>query len=106
MQLVMQHPHSCACQQACIAMLANRTIDQVIADAGTDGKIDISIRSRLHSLYGLTPPNYSYAIAPFENNDRSLMWLMNSHKTLLCSVYDWKDIHYAHAIVIHDGEMF
>jgi hypothetical protein len=106
MKLVLQHPHGSACQQACIAMLADRTIEQVIADAGTDGKIDITIRSRLYRLYGLTIPDESFAIAPFETNPRSLTWLMQNHTTLLCSLYDWKDIHYAHAIIIHNGDLY
>jgi hypothetical protein len=105
MKLVMQQPHMSACKQACIAMLSGKTLEQVISDAGTDEKIDLSIRQRLFALYGIGGEiDLSWINEPF--SDHSFGALAREHETLLCSVYSWVNENYAHAVIFHRGELY
>jgi hypothetical protein len=106
MNLVMQHPHPLACQQACYAMLAGRTLDEVIRDVGHANRMAVEDRDKIVKLYGLKLDVWHSTPVGSFGNGTPLGPLMKEHRTLLCSVNDYRDISFGHSVVIHDGDLY
>jgi hypothetical protein len=109
MKLVLQYPHPLACQHACYAMLTGQTLERIIADVGNDNRMDVTDRERIVKRYGLKLDVWSgsFIVGYFPiDPTKSLATLMKQHRTLLCSVNDYRDASFGHAIVIHNGDLY
>lgn len=103
MRLVRQTNHE-SCQQACIAMLAGVELETVIALVG-DKALGTTERRTAFDHFGITYPE-GEAGAPISIVETPLIKLMRDHKALLCSVADWKDPNWGHAVVIYDMHIY
>lgn len=54
---------------------------------------------------GLTVPEWGYIVETLPAVN-SLAGLMQRHKSLLCQAYSCLDPYYAHAVVIHEKQMY
>lgn len=104
----MQHPHPKACQQACYAMLSGKTLDEVIAVVGHSHQMAVEDRQRVVDQFGVKMDVWkSFPVSAFGIEDCSRLGaLMRKNRTLLCSVFDYTDINFAHNVVIHDLQLY
>jgi hypothetical protein len=103
MKIVLQTNHE-TCQHACIAMLAGVSIEAVIELVG-DRALDATARRRAFDHFGITYPA-GEAGSVVGIVETPLVKLMRDHRTLLCSVADWKDPSWGHAVLIYDQHLY
>lgn len=103
MKLVRQNNHE-TCQQACIAMLGNVELEDVVRLVG-DRALGTNERRQAFDHFRIKYPEgeSGFVISIVET---PLIRLMRDHKYLLCSVADWKDPSWGHAVVIHDMHIY
>lgn len=91
-----------------MAMLAGKSLDEVIAVVGYTDALKLEGEEKVVAAFGLKfDPRISFAVSAFGlDSTKALGHLIREHKTLLCSVLDYNDVHYAHAVVIHNGQLF
>ena len=104
MNLVLQRSNKHACVLACIAMVCDTTLDEVIKVAGTDGIPDPEVVKATCRHLGVEYPDGGYIVDGF--GDRSLPVLMSKHRTLMCTVASCLDLDFRHRVVIHDRELY
>ena len=105
MKLVLQHPYPNACALACLAMLADVTLDAVIkANGGSSERPPYETRNRLFTHFGIALPKEGYLIESF--GDQTVAALMKKHSTMLCSVYSYIDGNFGHYVVLHEGQLY
>jgi hypothetical protein len=85
-------------------MLLDTSLDEVISVAGTDERVDFATKQKVFKHFGREFPKSAFLVETFGEN--ALGALMRKYETLYCGVYSWKDVNYAHAIVIHKGDLF
>jgi hypothetical protein len=71
--------------------------------------MDVRERERIAKLYGVAIDVWrSFPIAAFSCGTpmKSLGVLAKEHQTLLCSVNDYRDVCFGHAVVIHAGDLY
>lgn len=66
MELIMQ-PTTSTCGQTCIAMIAGKSIEEVIKDMKTDGPTSIGQLIEILDIYGIIP----YSVTGFIAADRA-----------------------------------
>lgn len=99
---VSQSTYNNACQQACIAMLTEQSLPEVIRILGENrldekSKVDYLAERHIH----LGPALMTHGLG---NN--SIGYLSKTYNTLWCSLSDWKDVQYGHAILIHNRTVY
>jgi hypothetical protein len=92
------------CQQACIAMLAGVVIKSVIERVG-DRALDLTTRRQAFEHFGITYPESERGFL-INAAERNLVQLVKEHRTLWCTVADWKDESYGHAVLVYDGHLY
>lgn len=103
MNLVLQGQYTNACQQACCAMLANVSIEEIIALVGPErmGKTE---HDKVFEKYGVSRADTCTNVEGIGLN--SLVGLRKRNSTLMLSVYDTMDANYAHAVLLHEGNLY
>ena len=103
MKIIRQTNHD-TCQQACIAMLAGVEIETVIALIG-DRALGTNERRKAFDRFEIAYPDgeNGSVVGIVEN---PLVKLMREHRTLFCSVSDWKDPGWGHAVVIYEKHLY
>ena len=103
MRLVRQDNHE-TCQQACIAMLAGVTLDQVVQIVG-DHALGMDERRKAFEHFGIAYPQgeSGFVVGQVEN---PLVRLIRDHRLLWCSVACVRDGSYGHAVLIYDRHMY
>lgn len=103
MRIVLQNNHE-TCQQACIAMLAGVELEAVVALVG-DRALGTAERRKAFAHFGITYPEgeSSGAISIVET---PLIKLLRDHRTLWCSVADWKNPDWGHAVLAYDRHLY
>ena len=102
MLLVKQLNHA-TCQQACIAMLAGKSIESVIEYIG-DKALSVTERRNCFDIYGIKYPTDERAL--LVTASKPFTALMNDHKTMWLHIADYKDSSYAHAVMVHEKHMY
>ena len=103
MKLVMQHPHPQACELACLAMLADVTLDDIIKLVGSPRKPDSPDAERVREALGLRIVD---AMVVDGMGARCLGYLIPKHKTMIATLSSCVDVQFAHAVVIHGGQCY
>lgn len=105
MKLILQTGHPSACQHACIGMLCDKTLDEVITEAGSDGKMCYDTRKRLLQMWGY--PSYTgLSIIVDSFGSHALGALIREHNLMLGSIYSCKESGYGHNVVICNGDLY
>lgn len=106
MKLVTQHPHSKACMLACVAMIEGVSLQEVIQLAGSDQPPSEDSRRKITEHFG-KEEFYNHRSWRVENyTNRSVGALIKQHTTLLCAVSSSIDPNFAHAVVIHNNDLY
>lgn len=103
MNLVMQHPYPDACWLACLAMLVNSNIEEIVRIAGTAERWNFDGQDRVMKHFGL---KLSRACVTEGYGDRCLGGLMRQHDYLVCTWSSCLRPEYAHCTVVHGGHNF
>lgn len=103
MRLVRQDNHE-TCQQACIAMLAGVTLDDVVRFAG-DKALGTMERRAAFDQFRITYPESEagFVVGQIEH---PLARVIRDHRLLLCSVADAKNGSWGHAVLIYDQHLY
>ena len=103
MKLVSQAGWPDACQQACIAMLADLPIEDVIAVVG-DQRLGTSERRSAWLRFNIAIPDEGFLIQPYGSG--SLARLMKEFPRLWCGVMDARNSMFSHCVVIDNGNLY
>lgn len=103
MKLVLQGNYHNACQQACLAMIIGVPIEDIIALVGAHrmGKTEHDL---VFEKYGVSRADRCTKIEGIGLD--SLVGLRKRNSTLMLSVYDCMDANYAHAVLLHEGNLY
>lgn len=101
--LVLQGQYHNACQQACLAMLAGVTVEEVVSFIG-DHRLDGSDRQKVCDKYGIVLDKVSYQATWMDVYRIGKM--AKVHGTLLIDQFDWFDTAFGHNILLHNGQLY
>lgn len=89
-------------------MLADRSIDEVISVVGHANSLGAEEREKVIKAFGIKMDVWSSRmVAAFARDPyRNLAQMMRENRTLWCSVYDFLDPNFAHAVLIHDRQLY
>ncbi len=104
MKFVSQRPHPNACALACLAMILDVSLDDVIAIAGSDERAALGTKRKVFEHYGREWPHSAFIVEGF--GDQALGALTQKYETLYCGVYSWKDPNFSHAVLIHNKDVY
>lgn len=109
MRIVMQHPYSNACQQACIAMLAGVELQEVIRIVG-EGRLGVGDKLDTCKHFGIVLSEYKIVLQTFATREYG-MTLTEIRKQyagcpLWISQYDCMDTSYGHAVLLHHDTLY
>jgi hypothetical protein len=101
--LVRQLNHE-TCQQACVAMLAGVTIEEVIGFIG-DKALGTAERHKCHERFGIgRPSGASWHMV--DAVEHTLAKWVKAYRVLEGSVLCTRDPSYAHAVLLVDGHLY
>jgi len=103
MKLVLQGQYQTACQQACLAMLADISIEDIIALVGPK-RMDQAEHDKVFEKYGVSRADRCTNVMGIGLD--SLVGLRKRDPTLMLSLYDCMDANYGHAVLLHEGNLY
>jgi hypothetical protein len=102
MNLVRQDGFPQACQQACIAMIADVALTDVVAMVGTE-PLSFADRTRALTHFGFAEDRSRYIVQGYGRD--CLGALIRRHKVMLCRLADCLNVQFSHCVLISDGRM-
>lgn len=103
MELIRQDGFPDCCQQACIAMVSGKTLEEVIKMVGHSRRMGIGERNGILDSLGIKREIGKHGGEFLASGWNNIPQLKGTH---LCSVYSFIDKDYAHAVVLHDGVLY
>lgn len=106
MKLVLQTTYNEACQQACCAMLAGVSLEEIISLVGP-GRMGNVEHEQVVARYGKGRANHGRFIEHFTRENNALLGVLaRDGDTHWLSVADCLDVQYAHAVLLHQGQLY
>ena len=103
MKLVLQGQYNNGCQLSCIAMLTNKTMEEIFNVFKDECPSDKLIREYL-LLNNIELEKGSHITQGFGKD--CIGYFVKHYRTLWCSVNSWKEGWYGHAILIHESNIY
>lgn len=101
--LVLQGSHSNACQQACLAMLAGVTVEEVVSFIGDHRLMREDVR-KVCERYDIEIDPVGYQSTWMDKYRIGKM--AKDYGTLMVSQFDWFDTAFGHCVLIHNGQLY
>lgn len=106
MELVLQNAYPDGCQQSCCAMLAGVSLAEIISLVGA-GRMGNTEHEAVVAKYGKGRANHGRFIEHFtRDRNATLGVLAREGGTHWLSLADCKDVQYAHAVLLHRGDLY
>ena len=103
MKLVLQGDYQNCCQQACVAMIANVPLMEIVSAVGSE-RIGLTEREVLGEKYNFVIDRWGYIVSAVGEN--CLGAITRKHELVWCNLSSWNDPSFAHVILIYKKEVF